>query len=96
MTEFLLDLLAGGQLEAKAVKAEATGAGYTWTACDRAARALGIERKKVGMNGGWIWRMPEGCAKNAKATAQTEMNSLQPSQPSAPFPNDAGDAEVFL
>ncbi|MFN7694680.1 MAG: AAA family ATPase [Burkholderiales bacterium] len=96
VTEFLLDLLAGGQVEAKAVKAEATGAGYTWHACDRAARALGIERKKVGMNGGWVWRMPEGCAKKAKATAQTEMNSLQPSQPSAPFSTDAGDAEVFL
>jgi putative DNA primase/helicase len=61
---FLADLLADGPMPAKAIRADADGAGYSWTTIRRAQKALGIEPAKTGgrFGGGkqqWMWRLPE-------------------------------------
>jgi len=55
---FLSDLLADGPLPTKTIRADADGAGHSWTTIRRAQKALGIEATKKGMRGGWVWRMP--------------------------------------
>jgi len=56
---FLLGLLDNGPMPAKAIKADADGAGYAWRTVQRAAHRLGLERRKDGMRGGWVWALPE-------------------------------------
>ncbi len=56
---FLRGLLAGGPATAKTIKADADGAGYAWRTVQRAAHRLGIERRKEGMSGGWVWALGE-------------------------------------
>ena len=60
---FLSDLLAGGPLPTKTIKADADGAGYSWATIRRAQKALGIEPAKEGGHFGatrqqWLWRLP--------------------------------------
>jgi len=40
------------------VKSHASRLGVSWSALDRAARDLGIQRVKSGFRGGWIWSKP--------------------------------------
>ncbi|MFZ6691848.1 AAA family ATPase [Undibacterium sp. SXout20W] len=66
--QFLKDLLAGGALPTKQVKADADGAGYAWATIRRAQKSLGIIAFKGGMNVGWSWELSEQnyrrCSKN--------------------------------
>jgi len=56
---WLRDQLANGQsLSVSQIRSNADSAGVTWSSVDRAARELGILRKKCGLRGGWTWRMP--------------------------------------
>jgi putative DNA primase/helicase len=55
--QFLRDLLAGGPLPARQIKANADGAGYAWATVRRAQKSLGIQASKVGMKEGWTWRL---------------------------------------
>jgi putative DNA primase/helicase len=61
--QFLCDLLAGGPVSTKQIKADASGAGYSWRTIERAKRDLGIEAVKAGMKVGWEWHIPK-TAKN--------------------------------
>lgn len=54
---FLLDLLAGGPVPVKQVKADANGAGYAWRTIERAKKSLGVDAVKVGMKEGWVWQL---------------------------------------
>lgn len=53
--EFLQDLLSEKPLMASEVFDEAEGMGYTKGAIQRAAKALNVRKKKIGMKGGWLW-----------------------------------------
>jgi len=60
---FLADLLHDGPLPTKTIKADADGAGYSWTTIRRAQKALGIGPVKEGGHFGgakqqWVWRLP--------------------------------------
>ena len=49
---------AGGMMSAKALQGEVRDAGYSWDAAKRVKKALGIEAKKSGMGGAWLWCLP--------------------------------------
>ena len=55
---YLLEVLADGPFEAKALFADGNAAGHSKATLKRAKKALGIESGKDGMKGGWWWRMP--------------------------------------
>jgi putative DNA primase/helicase len=52
---FLRGLLADGPVPVKAIKADADGAGYSWDQVKRASLRIGVEKRKLGMSGGWTW-----------------------------------------
>lgn len=93
---FLRALLCDGAKPAKYVFGEATGAGFSRDQMQRAARRLGIERRKQGMAGGWVWALPaaEGGEGGNEGCTQDWPPSSPPSGASAP--SSAGsDAEAF-
>jgi putative DNA primase/helicase len=97
---FLRDLLADGPQTAKAVKADADGAGFAWRTVQRASKRLDVETNKDGLRGGWVWSLPPKAPmrRRQEATEGAEDASLQRVTPSAPSglvvaPSD--DAEVI-
>ena len=56
---FLRGVLADGPVPAKVIKADADGAGYAWRTVQLAATRLGVERRKEGMKGGWVWALTD-------------------------------------
>lgn len=58
--EFLNELLEGGDVPVKTILAEATAAGYSRDQMHKAKRRIGAEAVKLGMTGGWAWRLREG------------------------------------
>ena len=55
---FLRGLLADAPMSAKAIKADADGAGYAWRTVQRASQRLGVDCRKDGLRGGWVWALP--------------------------------------
>lgn len=56
----LRDVLAAGPAPVVELLGAAQAAGFSPPQLNRAARRLGVVRKKAGMTGGWTWRLPEG------------------------------------
>lgn len=56
--DFLRELLANKPMLAKDIFEEAEGAGYNKPAIQRAAKRLGVIRKKLGITDGWQWSLP--------------------------------------
>ncbi len=54
---WLIELLAGGAIQAKQVQADAKEAGLSWATVRRAADSLNVARIKDGLRGGWYWRI---------------------------------------
>lgn len=61
-------LLARGPVAAAALLSEAAAAGVSSDRLGRAARRIGVSRRKLAMNGGWVWALPEECAPASAAT----------------------------
>lgn len=55
---FLLSALAGGERWQPDVAAEGAELGFSSSRIFRASKALGIVKRKDGVDGGWIWRLP--------------------------------------
>jgi len=55
---FLRGLLADGPVSAKQIKTDADGAGYAWRTVQRASKRLGVDHRKDGVRGGWVWALP--------------------------------------
>lgn len=73
---FLREFLAKGPVAAKLVKSNAVEAGHSWATVRRAADGLGVVRRKVGMEGGWEWSLPEGAHENPKMLTSREEHLL--------------------
>src|SRR5262249_1141580 len=61
--EWLRDSLAGGPMPAPEVLERAAADGIAEKTLQRSSRALGVEKKKSEMKGGWIWSLPPKTAK---------------------------------
>jgi putative DNA primase/helicase len=55
--QFLRDLLSEGPVATKMIKAEADGAGHSWMSIRHAKTALGVDVRKSGMEGPWVWAL---------------------------------------
>lgn len=55
---FLEELLSNGAMLAKEIFEQAESMDYSKPSIQRAAKALGLKRKKLGMDGGWEWSLP--------------------------------------
>ena len=60
--QFLCDLLRGGAVPSKQIRADAAGAGYSWATIRRAKKSLGVKAVKEGGAFGdgrqqWAWRL---------------------------------------
>jgi putative DNA primase/helicase len=102
---FLRALLMDGPMPAKAIRGDADGAGYAWRTVQQAAHRMGVERRKDGMKGGWVWALgadSHGRRRNEGAEGATQKVHA-PSAPSASsFASSAAtsdatgdDGEVF-
>ncbi len=87
---FLRGLLSDGPMSAKDIYKDADGAGYSRDMVKRASLKMGVEKRKNGMAGGWLWALPidpqppEGSTKGAKsARFQNTLPSLPSALPSA-------------
>ena len=82
---FLRSVLADGPVPAKAIKGDADGAGYAWRTVQMAATRLGVERRKEGMKGGWVWALTSPRAPDYEDAAEdAHPVTFAPSAPSAP------------
>lgn len=75
--QFLLDLLSGGAVPVKQIKADASGAGYAWRTIERAKKTLGIDAVKVGMKEGWVWQLGAEVRQESSKTATVFCGGLQ-------------------
>ncbi len=57
--DWLRDTLAGQGLPASEVLALGKKAGYSETTLKRAKKRVGVESRKKGMDGGWVWMLPD-------------------------------------
>lgn len=90
--QFLSGLLADGPAGAAAIFKDAAGAGYSRDQVQRAARRIGVDRRKQGMSGGWVWALPapEGGTEGGEDRSLRSAPSSPPSAPSsAALPDDA-------
>jgi hypothetical protein len=56
--DFLRDVLVGVGRPSAEIREQATTRGLSWRTVQAAATRLGVDRQKVGMRGGWVWRLP--------------------------------------
>jgi|SRR5690554_1926266 len=75
--QFLISLLANGQVPVKQIKADAAGAGHAWRTVERAKKSLGIEAVKVGLKEGWVWRFGLEDRQNHSKTATKKSGGLR-------------------
>lgn len=80
---FLADLLSDGPMRAKDVFRDADGAGYSKRSIQRAAKGLGVDRRKDGMRGGWVWTLPAKMTAFPEDAEDARTKSLAPTAPSA-------------
>ncbi|MEO3712194.1 AAA family ATPase [Roseateles flavus] len=82
---FLRALLADGPLPVQAIRADADGAGYSWDQTKRASNRIGVEKRKDGLRGGWIWalsspREHEGSEGSKQRNMRSSHSSALPSE----------------
>jgi putative DNA primase/helicase len=88
---FVCGCLADGPVAAKIMQQDANGAGYSWDKVKRAANRIGVDKRKDGMRGGWVWALSraEG-SKGSKQNCLPSSHSLQHSVP----PSGVGDDDA--
>lgn len=106
-SEWLIDVLADGPMNVKALEVEAKEAGLSLATIRRARQTLNIKPKKAKVkDGGWIWELPEGAqraaaARRCSSTEEPEhlLNSSdeisEDSQPDAEGAQDSDNLSTF-
>ncbi len=88
---FLTEELAAGPVLARDIRRSADGAGLAWRTVQEASRRLGVDRRKVGMAGGWVWALPPKMQGAPKMHEDASIQSLHLHAPSAGFASSAAD-----
>ncbi len=96
---FLRDLLSDGPMRAGDVFKDADGCGFSKRSIQRAADKLGVDRRKEGMKGGWVWRLPlrnraEDDSAPPKMPEDAEQNLVSPSRLRAPSGEENRDRDL--
>src|SRR5262249_9792841 len=68
--DFLRDMLAGGPMTTKELKAAAEAHGHAWRTVERAKQALGVTATKEDFQGAWAWQMPSPKTANSAEDRQ--------------------------
>ena len=94
---FLHGLLADGPIPAKTIKADADGAGYAWRTVQLSATRLGVERRKEGMKGGWVWALADSGQprRRTEGAEDAPQKAHAPSAPSGESAAPSDEAEVM-
>lgn len=94
---FLRGLLADGPMPAKAIRADADGAGYAWRTVQLSATRLGVARRKEGMKGGWVWALAESGQSRRRSEGAEDLPPKvhAPSAPSGDAAAPSDDAEAI-
>lgn len=94
---FLRGLLAEGPQKASVIKADADGAGYAWSTIQKSASRIGVERRKDGMKGGWVWALaaPSQSRRRHEGAEESRQMVRESSTPSDPTMAPSDDCEVF-
>ncbi len=94
---FLRGLLEDGPMPAKAIKADADGAGYAWRTVQLSATRLEVDRRKEGMKGGWVWALTGSAQprRRSEGAEDAPQKVLAPSAPSDESPAPSADEEVI-
>jgi len=87
--EFLEGLLSDGPMSSKQIRKDADEAGYAWRTMHRAADALGVEKRKIGMKEGWQWALPK-MPISERATEDATLYTVASSGGRGTFRNHAG------
>jgi len=76
------DLLAYGEVNAKQMEKDCTGAGYTYATIRRAKKRLGVDSRKRGMGskGVWMWILPSKVLNISKDAHTQIVNTLSKSE----------------
>ncbi len=82
--EWLVELLRDGPVKAGEVYRAADAAGLSKDQAKRAKKKLDVVAAKAGMDGPWLWSLPEG------STEGSEGSALSEPAPFAPFPLPSG------
>lgn len=72
---FLQELLSPAPLPANDVFEHGEGAGYSKATLRRAAKKMGVKRKKDGMEGGWLWSLKTSAPEDAEGYEDDESNT---------------------
>jgi hypothetical protein len=64
--QWLAGVLAAGPVPVATLRADAEGAGYSWSTIRRAQDALGVTAEKAQFEGGWVWRLPKDAVRGAE------------------------------
>lgn len=74
--DFLLELLADGELAQKQIEADAKGANHSWATVRRAKSELYIISSKSKLDNRWYWKLPSNMLKNLELTQDVHINNV--------------------
>jgi putative DNA primase/helicase len=74
--DFLLELLADGELSQKQIEADAKGAGHSWRTVQRAKKGLNIHSSKSKLDKRWYWRLEGNTANIDQDCQDSHINNV--------------------
>ena len=74
--DFLLDLLADGELAQKQIEADAKGASHSWRTVQRAKKELNIRSSKSKLDNRWYWKLESNIANDNQERQDSHINNV--------------------
>lgn len=74
--DFLLSLLADGELSQKQIKDDAIGAGHSWRTVERAKKELNIRSSKSKLDNRWYWKLNSNSANIDQHRQDSHINNV--------------------